>query len=127
MSNFVNLKEALRSMEADPSTAHDPIKRMFLFDGDFATADVAVIEDATNALHRHKEHDEFLVILDGEGSFRVGEEQRNVRPGDLIFVPRNTLHGPSPAEGRRLQVLSVFAPYFDRAQPDIEWEREGPA
>ncbi len=124
MSNFVNLNEALRSMKTDPSTAHDPIKRMFLFDGAFSTADVAVIEGARNALHIHKEHDELVVILEGEANFRVGEEHRHVHAGDLIFIPRNTLHGPSVAEGGRLEALSVFAPFFDRAQPDIEWEQE---
>jgi hypothetical protein len=48
MSNFVNLLEVFRSMATDPSTANDPIKRMFLTDGQFITTNVSIIEDSGN-------------------------------------------------------------------------------
>lgn len=124
MSNFVNLNEALQSMKTDPSTARDPIKRMFVFDGAFTTADVAVIEGKRKALHTHREHDELVLILEGEADFQVGKETRHVRVGDLILIPRDTLHGPSLLDGGRLAALSVFAPFFDRSKPDIQWEPE---
>jgi quercetin dioxygenase-like cupin family protein len=57
--------------------------------------------------------------------FRVGEESRNVGPGDLIFIPRNTIHGPIIREGQRFAALSVFAPFFDRGKPNIRWKRDG--
>ena len=124
MSNFINLNDTLRSMETDPSTARDPIKRMFVCDGEFMTANLAIVQGSENALHRQKEHDEIVVILEGEADFRVGEELRHVRAGDLIFIPRDTLHGPILQKGARLAALSVFAPFFDRAKPDLQWEQE---
>jgi len=41
-----------------------------------------------------------LVIVDGDVNFRVGEEIKEVRPGDLVFIPRHTLHGPILDEGQ---------------------------
>jgi quercetin dioxygenase-like cupin family protein len=124
MSHFQNLYDILRSLETDPSTANHPIKRMFLCDGEYLTANVAIIAESDNALHTQKEHDEVVVILEGNVDFRVGDETRQVRPGDLIFIPRDTIHGPIMAEGEKFSALSVFAPYFDRSKQNIEWERD---
>ncbi len=51
MSAFTNLNDALRAMRTDPSTSHDPIKRMFLCDGQYITANTSIIEESGNALH----------------------------------------------------------------------------
>jgi quercetin dioxygenase-like cupin family protein len=127
MSNFVNLRQAVRSMQTDPSTAKQPIKRMFVADGDFMSANVSVFEEAGSALHTQASHDEIVVVLEGEVDFRVGDESRQVGPGDFIFIPRNTIHGPIICEGQRFAALSVFAPFFDRSKRSITWERDNPA
>jgi quercetin dioxygenase-like cupin family protein len=124
MSHFINLYDTLRAMETDPSTAGDPIKRMFICDGQYVTANLAIVAESGNALHTQTAHDEIVVILEGEADFRVGEERRRVRPGDLVFIPRNTLHGPILREGAKFSALSVYAPFFDRATKNIEWDRD---
>jgi quercetin dioxygenase-like cupin family protein len=121
VSHFINLKEALRSMETDPSTVHEPIKRMFVCDGEFMSANVALVERSESALHTQKEHDELVVILEGDADFRVGEETRHVQAGDLVFIPRNTVHGPILGKGKKLAALSVYAPFFDRSRRNIDW------
>ncbi|HWO42567.1 MAG TPA: cupin domain-containing protein, partial [Candidatus Eisenbacteria bacterium] len=100
----------LRAMKTDPATARDPIKRMFLCDGQFITANASIIEDSGNALHTQPSHDEIVVILGGEADFRVGGPTRHVSARDMIFIPQNTLHGPIIPEGGRLELLSIFAP-----------------
>jgi quercetin dioxygenase-like cupin family protein len=66
-----------------------------------------------------------VLVLEGEVDFRVGDTIRRVQPGDLVFIPRNTLHGPILADGDRLAALSVFAPHFDPSRPDdFVWERD---
>ena len=67
VSNFVNLKEAVRSMETDQTTASQPIKRMFVIDGDFVSANVSVLEETGNTLHTQASHDEIVVVLDWRG------------------------------------------------------------
>lgn len=124
MSNFVNLNEAVRSMETDASTERQPIKRMFVADGQFLSANVSILEEAGDALHTQPSHDEIVVVLEGDVDFRVGDDSRRVGPGDLIFIPRNTLHGPIIREGQRFSALSIFAPFFDRSILNIKWERD---
>lgn len=124
MGHFVNLYDGLRAMETDPSTAGDPIKRMFICDGQYLTANLAIIAESGNALHTQTAHDEIVIILEGEADFRVGDEVRRVGPGDLVFIPRNTLHGPMLSEGAKFSALSVFAPFFDRSKKNIEWDSD---
>jgi quercetin dioxygenase-like cupin family protein len=121
---FQNLNEIVDSLEADASTRDDPIKRAFVVDGKYLTANVGIVRDSENALHTQKHHDELLVIIEGDVDFKVGNEVRNVRKGDLVFIPQNTLHGPILEEGQRFAALSVFAPCFDRSRKNIVWERD---
>lgn len=124
MTYFQNLDEIVASLEADESTKTDPIKRTFVFDGEHLTANVGVVRDSGNALHTQKDHDELLVIIEGSVDFKVGEETKNVKRGDLVFIPKATLHGPLLKEGQSFAALSVFAPYFDRTKNNIQWDKE---
>lgn len=124
MTYFTNLNQIVDSLEADPTTRNDPIKRAFVFDGKHLTANVGIVRDSGNALHTQNHHDELLVIIEGDVDFKVGDEVRKVREGDLVFIPQNTLHGPILEEGQRFAALSVFAPYFDRSRNNIVWDRD---
>lgn len=91
MTYFQNLDQIAESLEIDPSTSGDPIKRTFVIDGEHLTANVAIVPDTGNSLHTQKGHDEVLVIIDGGVEFRVGSEVKEVQRGDLVFIPRDTL------------------------------------
>lgn len=124
MQRFLNLKSLLASLEVDPATLSDPVKRMFIVEGDGLTANIATGVDKGNSLHTQPQHDELLVVLEGEAEFQVGDEQRHVSPGDLIFIPRNTLHGRVRTLTERWAVLSIYAPAFDRTKKNIRWDRD---
>lgn len=124
MTYFQNLNQIVASLEADESTKSDPIKRTFVFDGEHLTANVGVISDCGNALHTQKDHDELLVIIEGNVDFKVGEETKNVKKGDLVFIPKATLHGPILKEGQSFAALSIFAPRFDRTKNNIQWDKD---
>jgi len=121
--HFVRLKDALQSLEVDSATANDPIKRTFLCDGQHVSANVSILTDTGDAMHIQSSHDELVLILEGECGFRVGEETQRVAAGDLIFIPRDTIHGPIIDNGQ-IALLSIFAPFFDRSQKNIRWSRE---
>lgn len=125
-THFVRLADALRSLATDPATAGDPIKRTFLFDGEHCSVNVAIIDGPSDAIHSQASHDEVVLIVEGEGDFRVGEETRRVSQGDLIFIPQGAAHGPIIDRGR-VVLLSVFAPFFDRKKKNIQWERDSVA
>jgi len=120
---FHRLADALHGLTTDAATATDPIKRTFLFDGQHVSGNVNVLEGGGDVIHVQPDHDEVVVVLEGECGFRVGEESRRVKTGDLIFIPRNTVHGPITDSGR-VALLSLFAPFFDRTKKNIRWSRD---
>ena len=122
--HFFRLDDALRGLATDPATAADPIKRSFLCDGQHVSCNVNILEVSEDVIHIQPEHDELVLVLEGKCGFRVGGETRRVVTGDLIFIPRNTVHGPIIDNGRVALLLSIFAPFFDRSKKNIRWSRD---
>ncbi len=122
MSNFLNLNEIVRQFQTDPATQNDPVKRMFICDGESISANIATSSGDESKLHTQPDHDEIVVVIDGEAEFRVGDEIRRVGPGDFMFIPRNTLHGRVRTLTDSMSALSIYAPYFDRSKENIIWE-----
>jgi quercetin dioxygenase-like cupin family protein len=121
---FFRVEDALRGLATDPATAADPIKRTFLFDGEHISCNVNVLDEGADVIHIQPDHDELVLVMQGECGFRVGDESRRVKAGDLMFIPRDTVHGPIVDRGR-VALLSVFAPFFDRTKKNIRWSRDG--
>lgn len=90
MKYFQSLDKIVASIEADESTKSNPIKRTFVFDGEHLIANVGVVSDSGNALHIQKDHDELLVIIEDNRDFKVAGEIKNVKKGDLVFIPKAT-------------------------------------
>jgi len=122
--HFFRLADAIRGLATDPATAADPIKRTFLCDGQDFSCNVNILEDGVDVIHIQPAHDELVLVLEGRCGFRVGEETRRVEVGDLMFIPRDTVHGPIIDSGR-VALLSIFAPFFDRTKKNIRWSRDG--
>lgn len=55
-------------------------------------------------------HEEFEIdyIIEGEGQIHLGNELYQVKKGDLILIPPNTLHAASPPESRLHYEAFVF-------------------
>ena len=120
---FHRLDDALLGLAIDAETAGDPIKRTFLFDGQDLSCNGNILGESVDVLHIQPNHDEVVLVLRGECGFRVGGETRRVKTGDLMFIPRDTLHGPIVDSGE-VALLSVFAPFFDRTKKNIRWSRD---
>ena len=125
MSNCVNLNEIVKNFQTDDSTADDPVKRMFICDMESMTANIASSSGGGSKLHTQPNHDEIVIVIDGEAEFRVGEEVHRVGPGDFVFIPRNTLHGRVRTITDSMSALSIYSPYFDRTKENIVWEKDG--
>jgi mannose-6-phosphate isomerase-like protein (cupin superfamily) len=63
--------------------------------------------------HRHDRHDLFVVMLKGYGAMRLGDEERPVGPGSILYVPRATVHAFRNASGEPAVAYAVYAPAFD--------------
>ncbi len=64
-------------------------------------------------LHKHLEHAEHVLVLEGEGEMRLGTEVFVIKKNDLIFIPKNTPHAVKTISAIPLKVLSIQAPLFD--------------
>ena len=120
---FFCVSDAVHGLSTDPATAADPIRRTFLCDGEHISCNVNVLEESEDVIHIQPDHDELVLVLEGECGFRVGDETRRVKSGDLMFIPRGAEHGPIVDSGR-VALLSVFAPFFDRTKKNILWSRD---
>jgi mannose-6-phosphate isomerase-like protein (cupin superfamily) len=47
----------------------------------------------TNRMHVHKDVEQVYLVVRGGGMVQVGEERKEVRAGDAIFLPANIPHG----------------------------------
>lgn len=63
--------------------------------------------------HRHDRHDLFVVVLRGWGAMRLGDEERPVGEGSILYVPRGTPHAFRNASGGVAVAYAVYAPAFD--------------
>ena len=67
--------------------------------------------------HFHREHDEIIVFLAGEASFKIGDEIRQVSANDVISVPAGVVHATLCARTPCV-LAATFAPRFDLINED---------
>lgn len=60
--------------------------------------------------HAHQGADKFYFVLEGRGSFVVGDDERDAEEGSLVFAPAGTPHGVSNESTTRLTLLIAIAP-----------------
>lgn len=60
--------------------------------------------------HLHEGANEVQLILDGTGSFWLGDTERQVKPGDLVVIPKGTPHAGSRAATGRFRSLAIKMP-----------------
>ncbi len=104
--------------------AGEPMKWTYLVEGKHTAVNVVQFPSA-NIPHIHREHDETVYCLKGEGRFLLGDKTFHAGPGDLIFIPAGTVH--TPISDGYFAGLSIYSPHFDPANPDREFVTAAPA
>lgn len=64
------------------------------------------------ALHFHERHEETLFIVSGRAEMTIGEDKVTVKSGDIVFLPKRTVHSFKPLSDDCV-VVSTFSPKFD--------------
>ncbi len=76
-------------------------------------AEARVHPGATTAAHYHPKTEEIYYILTGAGSMRIGEELREVSPGDAIAIPPGATHQITNTGSEVLKFLCCCAPGYE--------------
>jgi mannose-6-phosphate isomerase-like protein (cupin superfamily) len=66
--------------------------------------------EVVRPLHSHRDTEEFIFILEGEGEALVDGEVAAFREGDAVFFPANSRHMVRNTGKTRLRTCSVFGP-----------------
>jgi len=60
--------------------------------------------------HVHGDQDKIYLVLDGQGTFQVGQEEQVLGPGQAVLAPAGSEHGICNHTSQRLAVLVFMAP-----------------
>ncbi len=63
----------------------------------------------TQAAHAHEGADKFYFVLEGSGTFSVGDEERQTEAGTIIAAPAGIKHGVTNSGNERLSLLVTIA------------------
>lgn len=63
--------------------------------------------------HYHANHSEHVMVIEGEGQLLLGHQTYFVKPGDLIYIPKGTIHAVRVTSKLPMKVLSIYSPQFD--------------
>ncbi len=80
--------------------------RCLIEEKDGASAEVHHVQIHDAKLHYHERTDEVYYVIDGTGTMQLDDEQVELRPGVVVYVPRGVRH---KARGN-LTVLLVCLP-----------------
>ncbi len=71
--------------------------------------------------HVHDEMEQIFIILEGEGVFRIGKEEVNVKKGNIVFIPSGESHSMAAIGDRTFKYLLVWGPPPQSSNP---WEKQ---
>jgi len=61
-------------------------------------------------LHDHPKEEEFYYILCGKGTVTIGDQERNVKPGDVLYVPAGMKHKIVNTGKEELRSVFILSP-----------------
>jgi quercetin dioxygenase-like cupin family protein len=104
MENFIRVQDRI-------AFGAEKMKKVGLVDTPGLFCDVYCFEPGQEqAGHRHAVGDKLYYVVSGSGRVRVGDEEREVQPGDLACAPAGDEHGVRNPGPGRLVVLVMMAP-----------------
>lgn len=60
--------------------------------------------------HFHADAHEIQYILEGAGTAWLGDKQVDLKPGDLVIIPKGTVHAGSQATTGRFKAIAIKMP-----------------
>jgi mannose-6-phosphate isomerase-like protein (cupin superfamily) len=113
--------------EAPATRGGGQVSHLLLTQGQFGSRHLSVTwvecqPDSQQTMHTHPAEEQVYVIVRGRGQMLVGDEERGVGPGTLVFVPPATPHAIRNTGVEPLVYVSATAPPFRAAVGGGTWE-----
>ena len=106
MNYFLNWREHV-------GTQPDKSYKTTLWQGEHASVGLNCLEPGqTQRVHAHDGADKFYFVLQGNGTFTVGDQQTDAGAGTLVIAPSGIAHGVTNRAHERLSLLVTIAPPF---------------
>ena len=84
-----------------------------IWQGDHVTVGINCLEAGqVQKAHAHETSDKLYFVVEGIGSFVIGEETREIGSGELVIAAAGISHGVSNNGDQRLSMIVVMAPPF---------------
>jgi mannose-6-phosphate isomerase-like protein (cupin superfamily) len=101
----------VRSLAGSARYSPEKMQKASLFESPRMFCDVYGLEAGqAQKAHVHEGSDKIYVVLEGEGRFRVGAEERCIGAGNAVYVPPGAEHGVANDGPGRLALLVFMAP-----------------
>lgn len=82
-----------------------------LFQGEHMMIGLNCLEPGqTQSAHAHDGADKFYFVLEGSGTFTVGNDERRAEAGTVVAAPAGIKHGVINSGNERLSLLVAIAP-----------------
>jgi quercetin dioxygenase-like cupin family protein len=103
--------EVFKKISQAKQFAADKMKKNPLFSTDRFLCDLYCFEPGqVQAPHAHDGQDKIYYVVEGTGLFQVGDEQRELRVGEMALAPSGQNHGVTNSSKERLTVLVFVTP-----------------
>lgn len=92
--------------------------------GSYFTLEVLVNPGGGSAIHIHYNEDEQFYVLEGNVTFRVGDQTHQASKGDFVHIPKGTIHEVRNNGTTSARLLATFAPagienFFQDVFPEL--------
>ena len=105
ISNFLNWREF-------EGANTEKFYKTTLWQGEHVMVGLNCLEPGqVQPVHAHAGADKFYVVLAGQGSFTVGNEQQDAAAGTVVTAPAGISHGVTNTGTERLSLLIAIAPF----------------
>ncbi len=104
MTNFLDWREHAGSQA-------EKFYKATLWQGEHVTVGLNCLEpNQIQSVHAHQGADKIYFVLEGNGHFTVGDEDRDATAGSLVIAPAGVPHGVTNNGSQRLSLLVAIAP-----------------
>ncbi len=113
LSSICSFGQYFQSLDTVKAPANlENIYSRAIFSDSLVSSFVIIIKKEVKP-HKHVTHAEHVYVLEGKGEMTVGNKSLEIQKGDIIFIPKNTVHSLKVLSSTPVKVLSVQAPVFD--------------